>query len=311
MKKIFMMMATAIILASCSQTELEESFVGQKEIKFSNLNDKVTRAANDAKANYKIYAAWTNGTNWFINDEVDGLTNLPANDPYHWPAAGTVSFYSWAPATVTATTDTYPDLSITYTVPSAANEDFTIATPKTGMSAASNPNIVALEFAHMLAKISVTASLHQDLIDAGYTLSTTGLTAELVVQLTGGTVNPINSPAVWTSPNGTGATYTGVSSYMVMPQTSTGCTVQVTAGIEIKDNGGNVIYTGNLAKYTIMAGNVPNDNFDMGKHYLLNLTISETSTGGGGENIFNVIEFSADVADWDTPTGTDTPLPQP
>ncbi len=36
MKKIFTMAATAIILASCSQTELEGTSVGQKEIKFSN-----------------------------------------------------------------------------------------------------------------------------------------------------------------------------------------------------------------------------------------------------------------------------------
>ena len=51
MKKIFTM-AVAIILASCSQAELEETSVGQKEIKFSNLNDKVTRAANDNNSNY-------------------------------------------------------------------------------------------------------------------------------------------------------------------------------------------------------------------------------------------------------------------
>ena len=54
MKKIFTMAATAIILASCSQAELEETSVGQKEIKFSDLNDKVTRAANDNNSNYKV-----------------------------------------------------------------------------------------------------------------------------------------------------------------------------------------------------------------------------------------------------------------
>lgn len=34
MKKIFTMVATAIILASCSQAELEETSVGQKELNF-------------------------------------------------------------------------------------------------------------------------------------------------------------------------------------------------------------------------------------------------------------------------------------
>ena len=152
MKKIFTMVATAIILASCSQAELEETSVGQKEIKFSNLNDKVTRAANDNNSNYKVYAVWSGATNsnWFINDVVDGTTNLPQNGPYYWPTTGTVDFYSWAPETVTAT-GTYPALSIAYTVPTNAAEDFTIANPKTGLSAST----VAFEFAHKLAKISV------------------------------------------------------------------------------------------------------------------------------------------------------------
>lgn len=58
-------------------------------------------------------------------------------------------------------------------------------------------------------------------------------------------------------------------------------------------------------------GTVPADMFGMGKHYMLNLTIADDSTGGGGEDIFNIITFSANVADWDTVGGTDTPLPQP
>lgn len=87
MKKIFTMVATAIILASCSQAELEETSVGQKEIKFSNLNDKVTRAANDNNSNYKVYAVWSGATNnnWFINDVANGTTNLPQSGPYYWP----------------------------------------------------------------------------------------------------------------------------------------------------------------------------------------------------------------------------------
>ena len=72
-----------------------------------------------------------------------------------------------------------------------------------------------------------------------------------------------------------------------------------------------------MSQYTIVAGNVPAvgtvpaDMFGMGKHYMLNLTIADDSTGGGGEDIFNIITFSANVADWDTVGGTDTPLPQP
>lgn len=62
---------------------------------------------------------------------------------------------------------------------------------------------VAFEFAHKLAKISVTASLSQDLITAGYTLTTTGITADLGVQSTGGTIDPKTADAAWTAPNAT------------------------------------------------------------------------------------------------------------
>ena len=307
MKKIIFMVATVIAFASCSQTELDENFVGQKEIKFSNLNDKVnSRAANDASADYQVYADWNgSSTEWFIDAVVNGTSNSPSGGPYHWPNSGTVDFYSWAPSSVTATA-TYPSLSLAYTVPAAANQDFTIAAPKTGLSSGT----VAFQFAHMLSKISVTASLSQALLDAGYTLSTTGLAAKLDVQSTGGTVAPKITPAAWTSPNTTTASYTGAASYMVMPQSSAGCAVQITGGITITKNGAE-IYSGDLNKYEIVSGNVSNDQFAMGKHYMLNLTISDTSTGGGGEDIFNIINFTANVADWDTPAGTDTPLVQP
>lgn len=307
MKKIIFMVATVMAFASCSQTELDENFVGQKEIKFSNLNDKVnSRAANDESADYQVYADWNgSSTEWFIDAVVNGTSNSPSGGPYHWPNSGTVDFYSWAPSSVTATA-TYPSLSIAYTVPAAANQDFTIAAPKTGLSSGT----VAFEFAHMLSKISVTASLSQALLDAGYTLSTTGLAAKLDVQSTGGTVDPKTTPAAWTSPNTTTASYTGAASYMIMPQSSVGCAVQITGGITITKNGAE-IYSADLNKYEIVSGNVSNDQFAMGKHYMLNLTISDTSTGGGGEDIFNIINFTANVADWDTPAGTDTPLVQP
>lgn len=306
MKKIFIVAVAAIAFASCSQNEFEDTSVGNREISFSNLNDKVTlRSANDASDNYQVYADWSgSSTEWFINAAING-TNNQAPTTYYWPATGTVDFYSWAPATVTATS-TYPTLSIAYTVPTAADQDFTIAAPQLTKSSGT----VAFEFAHMLSKISVTATLHQDLLDAGYVLTTTGLTADLAVQSTGGTVNPKTTPAAWTLPNATAATYSGAASYMIMPQSSVGCKVQVKGGITITKNGAE-IYAGDLSEYTIIAGNVTGDEFAKGKHYMLNLTIADTSTGGGGEDIFNIIQFSANVDDWDTATGIDTPLVQP
>ena len=71
MRKILMALAAAAILAGCSKNEQEnvDGFT-PKQIKFTNLNDKLTRAANDGNDPYRVYAAWSGGTGWFINDQV-------------------------------------------------------------------------------------------------------------------------------------------------------------------------------------------------------------------------------------------------
>ena len=126
MKKILMALAAAAILAGCSKNEQEnvDGFT-PKQIKFTNLNDKLTRAANDGNDPYRVYAAWSGGTGWFINDQVSA-SDVPSGGPYYWPASGSVDFYAWAPADVAAT-GTYPTLSIAYEVPANANKDFGIA----------------------------------------------------------------------------------------------------------------------------------------------------------------------------------------
>lgn len=307
MKKILMIAAFAIALASCSKTETQNPDT-PKGIRFTNLNDKVvTRAANDANANYQVYAKWSGGTGWYINDVVNGTTNLATGGVHYWPSTGTVDFYSWAPATsssIVATT-TYPNLSIAYTVPANADEDFTIAAPVTGLSSGT----VAFQFAHQLSKITVSADLTQDLKDAGYSLTFTGGAANLVVNANGGTIDPAATTPAWIA-NTTAATYSGALSYMILPQTSTGCKVQVTGGITIT-KGGSTVFTGGLSEYTIAANDIVGNQFLPGKQYQLSLVISDTSTEGGGGNIFgDAITFTAATTPWDTVT-PDPTLPQP
>ena len=128
-----MALAAAAILAGCSKNEQEnvDGFT-PKQIKFTNLNDKLTRAANDGNDPYRVYAAWSGGTGWFINDQVSA-SDVPSGGPYYWPASGSVDFYAWAPADVAAT-GAYPALSIAYEVPANANKDFTIAAPQLGLT---------------------------------------------------------------------------------------------------------------------------------------------------------------------------------
>lgn len=307
MKKLLMIAAFAVALASCSKTETQNPDL-PKGIRFTNLNDKVTRAANDANANYQVYAKWSGGSGWYIDDVVNGTTNLATGGLHYWPSSGTVDFYSWAPASsssIVATT-TYPTLSIAYTVPAAANEDFTIAAPVTGLSSGTVP----FQFAHMLSKITVSADLTQDLKDAGYSLTFTGGAATLNVNSTGGTIDPTAATPAWTSPNSTTAAYSGALSYMVLPQTSTGCKIQITGGITIT-KGGSTVFTGGLSEYTIANNDITGNQFQSGKQYQLILVISDTSTENGGGNIFgDAITFTAATTPWDAVT-PDPSLPQP
>lgn len=310
MKKILFAAVMTTILVGCTKNETG-SPLSSREIKFTNLNDKVnTKAANDASDNYQVYAKWTGGTtSWFINDVINGAggnVNKPQSNVYHWPANGTVDFYSWAPASVTATA-TYPNISIAYTVPANADQDFTIAAPKTGMSTGT----VAFLFSHMLAKVSISVDLDQTLKDGGYSVTFTGGTATLGVRSTSATIDPTSATPTWTGANTTTASYTGATSYMIMPQTSTGCTVQVNGGVTLT-KGGATLFTGGLSKYTIATGDVPSNLFEKGKHYLLKMIISSSSTDNNGDPILgDEILFSASIAaDWTVVT-PDPTLPQP
>lgn len=316
MKNYFILAAAALFTAGCTQSELEEAPSGQKGIKFSNLNNKVTRAANDGNADYQVYAKSSSvtATSWFIDDVIGGTDNIPVSGKiYHWPNTGNLDFYAWAPYSVLATAGTFPGLSIGYTVPAAANQDFTIAKPIIGINSSTNSSKVAFEFAHMLAKVSITTELSQNLLDAGYEIDVDNIVASLKVNSTGGSIDPTSTTGFsWTSPNTVSASYSGALSYMIMPQSSVDCTVQVTGGVVIT-KGGVEIYSGGLQPYTIAATNIAGDNFVMGRHYLLKLIIDDDSNGGtdpeNPEPIFNIIVFEAAVDNW-VEVNPD-PLPQP
>lgn len=314
-KLIFTVAVLATILASCSKNEVD-NVVNTREnnpIGFTNLNDKVSRSANDKGDNYKVYAksSLTGESDWFIDDEVKDDNSIESGSVYFWPSGATVDFYAWAPSTVTATS-TYSSLSIDYTVPATnADEDFTVATPQTGLSSGT----VAFQFSHMLTKISISAQLAQALLDAGYSMTFTS--ASLTVNSNGGTVIPTASAPEWTSPvNSTSATYSGAKSYMVMPQTSTGCIVKLMDVTITK--GGSEIFKGNMKAYAIAADNVSGNAFVKGSHYNLTLTVNGSAhddggAGGSGSEkpVFgDQISFSASLAaDWNTPA-TDIPLTQ-
>lgn len=314
MKKILITAAAIVALTSCSKEETMD-LGNSNVIQFANLNNRPTRAANDASSSYQVYAKWTGSTSgWYINDVINGMTNDPQGGTHYWPTTGTVDFYSWAPATVTAATSTYPDLSITYTVPAGANEDFTIAEPILNATKAST-GVVNFQFAHMLSKVTISVDLTDELKSAGYSVSFTGGTASLLVNATTATINPMITPFSWGARSGVQTTYTGSATsgsvpFMIMPQNSIGCEIQVLSGVVITKDVNTAVYNGGLSTYTIAASDIQTDAFVPGKLYNVKLIISDLSTDPGGENIFgDQIIFSADVNTWTT--GSDIPLTQP
>lgn len=321
MKKITLTVAViATMLASCAKNEVDNvvNTGSNNPINFSNLNDKVSRAANDKGDDYKVYAKSTLGgeTDWFINDAVKDDNSVVSGATYYWPASpATVDFYAWAPSTVRANTPTYSplSLSIDYTVPAGADEDFTIAAPIIDKD--KTYGTVNFQFSHMLTKITVDAKLTDALTKAGYSM--TFSSASLTVNSTSATIDPTADTPAWTSSNTEKATYNvaNVKSYMIMPQTSTGCIVKLVDVIITK--GGAEVFKGNMKAYTIAADNVTGNVFAKGSHYKLTLTVDGSAhddggAGGGGNEkpVFgDQISFSADVATWTS--AADTPLTQP
>lgn len=203
MKKMIFSLAAVGLLASCSQNEIQEMTEKSNEIKFSTLNDKVTRAANDTKDPYQVFAKLSNGAvtgdYWFMNETLipgtansgtnaDGFNNYTSGDQiqsgnkFYWPANNgwILNFYGFAPAHVYSMLvedKEYKSLNINYTVPTAtvkgdAQEDFTIAIPQsfTDITKPSGNN-VHFQFKHMLSKVTISVDLTQALKDAGYSVS--------------------------------------------------------------------------------------------------------------------------------------------
>ena len=62
MRNLFLFVAAIGLMASCSHNEVYETMEESNEIKFSTLNDKVTKSANDSISNYRIFAKLTGTT---------------------------------------------------------------------------------------------------------------------------------------------------------------------------------------------------------------------------------------------------------
>lgn len=322
MKKVILgFAACALVLSSCTENDILENEPVAQKIEFSNLNDRVTKAANADKDNYGVYALWSvESPAWYIPNlevktTVSGETETDSYDgAFYWPVGEgqTLSFYAYAPyktdtegvtegvVTLPAATPTSPigtSLDITYKVKPTVNEDFTIATPTGGINYNNTANKVTLSFNHMLSKIKIVPVLSEELEEAGYSLVDDSIVAHIknVTQYQG--TASLTNPIWKTRLVSTGVDYSRNIdkdwTFMIMPQETTeGIQIQLT-GVEIKKDG--TVYATDVTTdpYTFVAPlTIP--SFDQNKFYTITLTISGSTGGVFGSKI----EFSSSVADW-------------
>lgn len=325
MKKVILgFAACALVLSSCTENDILENEPVAQKIEFSNLNDRVTKAANDSKSDYGVYAIWSEAVNsLYINNlSVDGEANTYAG-AYYWPYNNnqTLSFYAYAPykadtevvtegvVTLPAATPTSPigtSLDITYKVKPTVNEDFTIATPTGGIKYNNTENKVTLSFNHMLSKIKIVPVLSEELEEAGYSLVVESIVAHIknVTQYQG--TASLTDPIWKTRLVSTGVDYSRNIdkdwTFMIMPQERTeGIQIELT-GVEIKKDG--TVYATDVTTdpYTFAASStIP--SFDQNKFYTITLTISGSTGGVFGSKI----EFSSTVANWTSESKTVKP----
>ena len=337
MKKFFLAIVAVVAMASCSNNESEFLKNPTNEMKFRNLNERVTRAANDVSSDYKVFAVSTlaSESDWFIQDTIGGgtvpaETNLAKHGPYYWPAGKTVDFYSYAPAqstnaVVTATYGSTPTFTTVYTVPANADEDFTMAAPKMVLdntSGSGGDGTVEFVFEHMLSKISINVDISTSLKASGYELDLTGATVTLGLAYDQGTLSTMDGAAAFGSLalSGSGsytktAAVTSGPSFIIIPQASTSATIQF-KGVVIKRNGLTIFPNdsgvSDLKVYEIDVNEIDDDMFKKKTHYTFNIEIIGTSHDDDDELIFGEeIKFSADINNWIIEGTTPNPIPQP
>ena len=292
MKNLFLPVAMLATLASCSSNEIVDDAIANKnQIEFSTLNDKVSRVANDASSDYAVYAQYTKATAGWYMENVKVTSADIVDGTYYWPSTA-LDFYAYAPQVSTAVELTAVDptasalgtLSITYTVPTAANEDFTVATPVEEQLVGTSSGAVDFSFKHMLAKIKITAITAV----SGGSLSFTN--AVFTVVENKGTVDVTSALPVLTKAPALGSpVYTIAKADIenplyIMPQTmTTACSVEL-IGAVITIAGKSVPVT---VKHDFDASQV----FAAGKQYNLNFTVSLTE-----------IKFTSTSAGWGTAT---------
>ena len=319
MKRILLSFISIQILLffSCSKNETSDflSIPQKQEIVFNSMRDRIsTRAANDNKTTYKVYALIENTTNWYFETIVTPNTSTATNaldtsdKSYYWPGTTNVRFFAFAPSADSASTGitnitatTPPDIIIDYTIPPAADMDFTIATPviQSGSSSTETSDPVTFTFKHMLSKIHITLAFSTELSDAGYSLND-DYTTELTVPYNNGSVNAGIDSSVWTIGSLNYSTYSNANDYLILPQTystTDTCVFQIKNVVIMRGKAN--FFTGELKPISLSVSDIANATFLPGNQYNFEVTITDMAHDDENEPIFNgQIGFISHLTSW-------------
>ena len=238
-KYFFLAVAAAVALAACTKNDIDETSNEARQINFSAVANKATKAAidgvyfpNDA-GSFGVYSAYLASGDWDAayassslymgtsagaGQEVRYVSGDKIWEPtttYYWPLQGKLTFFAYYPFTgltspaYTQGTQSFSIGSFTVNETPASQVDVLVssfAKDKTGNESAyddgtttSDLTGVPIVFKHMLSKVVFTAAAASDVFDSGLSFKITDITVGARGTSAGMTVTPGSTPT-WTDP---------------------------------------------------------------------------------------------------------------
>lgn len=167
-KNLFILAATAAMLASCSNDEttaVNTALNASQEITFRSTTDGMTRAVNTDLSYLQTNGIYVSARNSTGDTEYSNFTNInfthsasvwSSSPAYHWPSSGNLDFYAYAPAAsgqITAHAD-YKTFAVTPSSTAAEQIDLVFANANEKNKSNSGTG-VALNFRHAESMVAI------------------------------------------------------------------------------------------------------------------------------------------------------------
>ncbi len=163
MKKIFIVFAAAAALAmiSCSKDETRSVNLGDGITFRPAMGTRAVETTIGNLESFNVTALTGTGESYFTDatfTKNSSTGTYTTNPVYYWPSTGSLSFYAYAPSTLSGVTINQTTKSVTITPDTAIADQIDFITANaTGNKADNEGSGVALVFGHRLSQIQVKA----------------------------------------------------------------------------------------------------------------------------------------------------------